>query len=161
MNALLFAYGNYDRQDDGVSWHIIRKVAAKFSFDLPPLPDEITGEIVPGLTWHFDLQLTPNDAEYISNFEHVLFIDAHTGAIPQDVSWTEVKPEFQTSPMTHHFTPQSCMSLVQVLYKQQPHAILVSVRGYEFEFLQVLSPQCSINADLAVERIYQYIQSIR
>ncbi|HMN11274.1 MAG TPA: hypothetical protein PKD55_02980 [Bellilinea sp.] len=158
MKTLLFAYGNYDRQDDGVSWHIIRKVARDLNIDLPFLPSDLTGELTDSLIWHFDLQLTPNDAEYISEFDRVIFLDAHTGAVPEEVSWIKVHPEFQTSPMTHHFTPQSCISLVQVLYHREPEAILITVRGYEFEFSQLLSRQCEENAEIAAQKVIEFLR---
>jgi len=79
MNTLLFGYGNIDRQDDGVAWHILRGVAGHFGVELPEVPDDPVIELFADLTCKFALQLTPENAEEIAKFEQVFFIDAHTG----------------------------------------------------------------------------------
>jgi Ni,Fe-hydrogenase maturation factor len=50
-----------------------------------------------------------------------------------------VQPEYQTSPFTHHLTPEMLLSMCETLYNKTPEAILISVRGFEFGFETELS----------------------
>ena len=141
MKLLLFGYGNIDRQDDGVAWHILRGVAEHYQVMLPTVPEETNCVLSPAITTTFALQLTPESAEWVAAFDEVIFIDAHTGSVADLLHVEELNANFQTSPFTHHLTPQSCLALAGSLYEKAPKARLISVRGYEFGFAQSLSEQ--------------------
>jgi hydrogenase maturation protease len=154
---LVIGYGNPDRQDDGVAWHILRALAKKL--DLPtPLTYDDEFPINDRLDFAFYLQLTPEMAEELSAYERVCFVDAHTGDIPQPVRMIEVQSEFQRSPFTHHLTPQSLVAMCATIYGRQPQAALLSVRGYRFLFDRELSPETSALVEQAVELIETWIQ---
>lgn len=153
MKTLLFGYGNIDRQDDGVAWHILRGVAEQYQVNLPAFPEEMTTEITEFLTCSYALQLTPESAEWVSQFDSVIFIDAHTGSVEEPLHLVDLDANFQTSPFTHHLTPQTCLALAESLYGRAPAAKLISVRGYEFGFSQQLSAQTSELASQAIHRI--------
>ena len=157
MKILLFGYGNIDRQDDGVAWHVLRGVAERYGVILPVFPEETTIEITETLTSTYALQLTPESAEWVSQFDKVIFIDAHTGSIEELLHVEELGSNFQTSPFTHHLTPQTCLALAESLYGKAPQAILVSVRGFEFGFSQILSAQTRELAMQAIRKIVIYI----
>ncbi len=150
MKLLLFGYGNIDRQDDGVAWHILRGVAEHYHFVLPTVPEETNNNITLDITVTFALQLTPESSEWVSQFDQVVFIDAHTGAIEEPLHIEDLDANFQTSPFTHHLTPQTCLALADSLYGKTPKARLISVRGYEFGFAQSLSEQTGELARQAV-----------
>ena len=158
MNTLFIGYGNPDRQDDGVAWHVLTGLASQLGLETStsweePLP------CAPGTTFAFHLQLTPEMAEDISTFDRVCFVDAHTGKIPENVQVVDVNPEYQTSPFTHHLTPEMLLSMGQELYQKTPEAILVSVRGYEFGFETELSPFTSSLVTEAVERTVGWLKA--
>jgi len=113
----------------------------------------------PGTTFAFHLQLTPEMAEDISTFDRVCFVDAHTGNIPDNVQLVELAPEYQTSPFTHHLTPEMLLSMCQSLYERVPEAVLVSVRGYEFGFDADLSPFTGSLVSEAVERARGWLEA--
>lgn len=156
--VLIFGYGNPDRQDDGVAWHILRRVA-ELRRDLP-LPgtcdDEFTNSD-PDVTFLFDLQLTPDMAEFVAGFDQVVFVDAHTGAVPEEIHNEELTPHYQRSPFTHHMTPQTLLSFAQSLYSSSITGRLISVRGYEFGFSNDLSPRTRELAVIAADLILQYL----
>ncbi|MEW6502541.1 MAG: hypothetical protein AB1457_01100 [Chloroflexota bacterium] len=154
---LLLGYGNVDRQDDGIAWHILRKVATNRGVQLPEVPDQFLYEVSSSLTIGFALHLIPEHAEWLSRVERVLFIDAHTGSIPQEISFTILSPQFEPSPFTHHLTPSTCLALCSALYHTAPQAALLSVRGYDFNFSQSLSPFASQILDPAVERVVEWL----
>lgn len=157
MKTLLLGYGNVDRQDDGVAWHILAGVGKRLGV---PVPDSIEEEfpLSDGETeLMFFLQLTPELAETVATYDRVCFIDAHTGHVPNDLNIEPVTGEFQASPFTHHLTPSSCLSLAQALYSKMPEAILVSVRGFQFGFSRELSAETQSLAAEAVESILGWL----
>ena len=154
--TLLIGYGNLDRQDDGVAWHILMALLKRFDYSLPSHPDDEIFEIESNPAFMFLLQLTPELAEDIAGYERVCFIDAHTSAIPEELHVAEVSPIFQNSPFTHHITPQTCISLASTLYDVTPEALLVSIRGYEFDFSRQLSQQTQALVSQAVQTIWEW-----
>jgi hydrogenase maturation protease len=156
--TLIIGYGNPDRQDDGVAWHILTRLAQELGRPIPSIDEGFfpSGEN-PDLL--FNLQLIPELAETISAYRRVCFVDAHTGNVPEDMNVVEVKAEYQRSPFTHHMTADTCLSLVHTIYGQTPQAILVSVRGYEFGFSHELSPATLQLAEQAVARIMTWLAS--
>ncbi len=158
QKTLILGYGNPDRQDDGVAWHILVKIALKAGFSPPESPDEDFTLLEGNPALIFALQLTPEMAETLAAYERICFVDAHTGKVQEDLRISEVKPLFQSSPLTHHMTPESCLALAASLYGRAPDARLVSVHGYHFEFEQSLSPETARLAEQAVVAIQQWLE---
>ncbi len=155
---LLIGYGNPDREDDGVAWHILRALTIKLGLDAPQsYEDEFPESEL--IDFVFYLQLTPEMAEDISEYQHVCFIDAHTGNIPEPVRLIDVKSEFQRSPFTHHLTPQSLLSMCETIYEKKPDAALLSVLGHRFLFSRALSEETSRLVPQAVILIWDWIKT--
>ncbi|HEY3312895.1 MAG TPA: hydrogenase maturation protease [Anaerolineales bacterium] len=153
---LLIGYGNPDRQDDGVAWHILQAITIKLGLPAPAsYEDEFPANGL--LDFAFHLQLTPEMAEDISAYERVCFVDAHTGDIPEPVRLIEVESEFQRSPFTHHLTAQSLLSMCETIYNTKPRAALLSVRGYQFGFARDLSKQSRALVPQAVRLIEAWL----
>ncbi|MCA2003052.1 MAG: hypothetical protein LDL51_14405, partial [Chloroflexi bacterium] len=98
----------------------------------------------------FQLQLTPELADEISAYDYVCFFDAHTGNIPEMVRLVELESVFQRSPLTHHLTPQSLLSICETLHGGRPEAALLSVLGHHFRFSRSLSAQTAALVPQAV-----------
>ncbi len=155
---LVLGFGNIDRQDDGVAWHVLYHLAERLRYPLPPPGEDdldIRGDLADLL---YTLQLTPEIASDLAQYDRVCFVDAHTGNIPNDVDIHPIQPQFQTSPLTHHMTPETTLSFASSLYGHAPQAILVSVRGYRFEFERSLSPETSRLANQAGEAILEWLK---
>ncbi len=140
-NTLLIGYGNPDRGDDGVAWHLLNLILKENGCKEDDLFSSDIIHVRDGLDIWFNFQLLPEMAETVAGYERVVFIDAHTGEVKEEISLVPVKPEFQNSPLTHHFTPSSCLALAQSLTGKYPEAWLLSVRGYEFAFSRELTAQ--------------------
>lgn len=149
---LIIGYGNPDREDDGVAWHILRALTEKLGLDSPNSYEDEFPESE-RIDFQFHLQLTPEMAEDISIYEYVCFVDAHTGNIPEPVRLIGVESEFQHSPFTHHLTPQSLMSMCETIYGRMPDAALLSVLGHRFLFTRQLSKETTRLVPQAVELI--------
>ena len=155
---MLIGYGNPDREDDGVAWHILRALTIKLGLDSPEsYEDEFPA--FPLIDFAFHLQLTPEMAEDIRTYEHVCFIDAHTGSIPEPVRLIDVESEFQASPFTHHLTPQSLLSMCETIYGARPEAALLSVLGHRFLFSRQLSEETAELVSPAVELIWDWMNA--
>jgi hydrogenase maturation protease len=157
--SLILGYGNADRQDDGVAWHILNLLAKRFGRRASPSPGEgidIKGGPADLL---FVLQLTPELAETIAGYDRVCFVDAHTGRVEAELNTEAVLSEFQASPFTHHLTPASCLAICEHLYGKHIEGLLVSVRGYEFGFSLSLSEKTASLAVQAAEYIWQWLDA--
>lgn len=155
--TLIIGYGNADRQDDGVGWHMIRKLAEKIGCEVPDdpgAPIEIDNEVVDLL---YILQIYPELAETLSHYQRVCFVDAHTADIKEDICWSEISPAFERSPLTHHMSPKTVLSISATIYGTTPDTILVSIRGFSFKFLRELSPRTAALTDEATDRIWAWI----
>jgi hydrogenase maturation protease len=157
-DTLIMGYGNADRQDDGAGWHILKKLADRMGHDAPDEPGEGIDVHTNIVDLHFILQIYPELAETISHYNRVCFIDAHTADIPEEISWVELDPEYEKSPLTHHMSPKTVLSIVATIYNKVPEAILVSVRGFSFQFERSLSPKTAALAKKAEKRIWEWIQ---
>ena len=157
--ALIIGYGNPDREDDGVAWHILDRLAERLG---RPEPAQ-TADSLEGADGAPDmlclLQLDPDLAEAAADYDRVCFVDAHTGAYAEDVRIEEVAAEFQTSPFTHHMTPETVLALAATLRGRAPQGIIVSVRGYRFGFAHALSPATAQLAEAATERIMAWLSA--
>lgn len=155
---LLLGYGNPDREDDGVAWHILRALAVKMGL---PAPDSYEDDFpeTPLVDFAFHLQLTPEMAEDISHYQYVCFVDAHTGNIPEEVRLIEAESDFQRSPFTHHLTAQSLLSICETLYMTKPNSALLSVRGYQFLFSRTLSEQTAALVPDAVNLVWDWLNA--
>ena len=155
--ALILGYGNVDRQDDGVAWHVLARLAKNLGRAFPLTPDDEIQSTSSPPDLLFVLQLVPEHAETISQYGRVCFVDAHTGRVPEEVQFTTVESQFQNSPFTHHLTPSTCLTLAETLYGRRPEAVLASVRGYEFGFSRSLSGRTETLVEWAVERILKWL----
>jgi hydrogenase maturation protease len=158
MRTLVVGYGNADREDDGVAWHILNKLAKRLGLPESSSPEEGFSPSGGRVELLFVLQLTPELSEIISEFDRVCFVDAHTGRVHSDLHIEEVKSEFQSSPFTHHMTPATSLAISEQLYRSKPEAILVSVRGFDFGFSRSLSEKTSRLAGRAAEHIYNWME---
>ena len=157
--TLILGYGNVDRQDDGVAWHVMVGLENRLGRPGPFNPEDgfPLADSPPDLI--FVLQLTPELAETIAQYKRVCFMDAHTGNVDANIDLTQVTNDFQASPLTHHMTPSSCLAMSQTLFHGEATAVLLSIQGYEFGFSHDLSPQTGKLVQPAVEMIWGWLQT--
>ena len=156
-DTLIIGIGNADRQDDGVGWHILKNLADRLDQTVPEDPGEIVEVETDKADLMFILQIYPELAETLSHYKRVCFVDAHTADIADEISWATLKPEYEKSPLTHHMSPSTVLSICASIYDYMPEAILVSVRGYYFQFERALSPQTEKLAEQAIDRLWDWI----
>jgi Ni,Fe-hydrogenase maturation factor len=139
-DTLLLGYGNVDRMDDGLAWHVLTAVVTALGGPAPTSPDEPLVAPAGSVDCQFALQLTPELAELVTQYRRVCFVDAHMSDVPEETRLVPTLPAFTSSPFTHHLTPAACLALAQALYGQAPQAVVASARGELFGFARELSP---------------------
>lgn len=156
---LVIGYGNPDREDDGVAWYVLHALANHFQ--VPVLspgdvePDNQDSFPYPHLI--FSLQLMPEMAEMFTRYQAVCFVDAHTGIYEEELRIAPLEPGYQTSPFTHHLTPETSLLLAKMLYGQAPQGLMVSVRGYSFGYKTELTPTTAALSQTAITHIIQWL----
>jgi hydrogenase maturation protease len=156
--TLVIGFGNPDRQDDGVAWYILERLAGQLGRTVSESLDDDLCRMEPSPVLVRMPQLVPEIAEPLSCFARACFVDAHTGSYAEEIHFTALQPEHQASPFTHHLTSQSCLQLTLSLYGRVPQAVLCSVRGYEFGFGRSLSERTAALAEEALQRIRTWLE---
>lgn len=155
--TLVIGYGNQDRQDDGVAWHVLNGIAAEYEINVHDLDNPESIHVNETLDLLYLLQLVPELSERISQYQKVCFVDAHTGDIPDLIKLEEIKPKYHQSPFTHHMTPQTLLEICKAIYGDAPQALLASIRGYEFGFIDRLSDPTSNLVPEAIQKINRWV----
>ena len=155
--TLLIAYGNVDRQDDGVSYHVLN--AVRLHLGQPVLDIDDTG--LEDLGNEPDsiqvLQLGTELLDVAVDYDRLILIDAHVEAGGEGVQWHAVEPEYGPSTFTHHMTPAMFFALLQTLYHRRPEIYIVSVRGHNFDFQRDLSAATEALVEPAAEQVLTLI----
>ncbi|WP_439882706.1 hypothetical protein ACSX1A_05945 [Pontibacter sp. MBLB2868] len=90
--ALLIGIGNAARQDDGLGWAFVERVEQEGLFK---------GDLL------FRFQLNLEDAELISKYKQVIFVDAHKREIPNGFMFERCVPDAGAGFSTHQLPPKA------------------------------------------------------
>lgn len=157
--TILIGWGNPDRQDDGVAWHVLTAVAERLGL---PVPDSYEDPFECGhdqVEFLFLLQLTPELAEEIAGYERVVFIDAAVGGSGGEIVMGGVgATETHLPVLSHHLSPEALMVMTRSLYGAQTEALLLTVTGTEFQFSRELSAGVQRAVPEAAGRILAWIR---
>lgn len=157
--TLVIGYGNPDREDDGVAWYVLHALSAHFKVPVHS-PGDVqpdNQDILPYPHLIFSLQLMPEMAEMFARYDAICFVDAHTGIYEEDLRVAPLEPGYQSSPFTHHLTPETSLLLAKMLYGQAPPGLMVSVRGYSFGYKSELTPTVATLSENAVAHIIHWL----
>jgi Ni,Fe-hydrogenase maturation factor len=103
-------------------------------------------------------QLGPELAETLSEYDVVVFIDAHVEAAQWDhVHWQQIEPNYGGSMVSHHLKPQAVLALCGSLYERCPTGYTLSILGTDFDFGMTLSDTTADLVDESVERLLELI----
>jgi len=155
--TFVIAFGNRDRADDGVAYHVID--AVRQHLGQGTLEDGNTGldELGAQTDSVFLVQLVPELIDTLVNYQQVIFVDAHIRENVPDLHCAPVLPEYAMSPFTHHMTPAMLLALLQAIHHHEPVGHLVSIRGWEFDFRRGLSKKAAALVQPAADRILRLV----
>lgn len=122
--TLIFGIGNNGRQDDGLGWSFLALLETeKVPFDL-----------------EYRYQLQIEDAELISKYDNVIFVDASKTKIEEGYKLYPCLPADNYSFSTHALAPETILYLSNKLYNCLPNAQILAIQGVKWELQIGLSP---------------------
>lgn len=136
---LVYGYGNPGRQDDGLG---------------PALVGMLEEEGIPGVETDCNYQLQIEDAEAVSRFDAVVFVDASMDG-KEPFSFGGLEPSAEIAFTTHAMSPASVLALCHELYQKPVPAFLLGIRGYRWEPVEGLSDAAREN----LEEAFRFLQS--
>jgi len=157
--TLFLAYGNPDRQDDGVAWYVLQHLGREFNHPVVDWNADFYEELGQTPDFFFTLQLTPELSEILSGYDQVCFIDAHLGVDYGDLKLMPISPKYEPSTLSHHMTPQFLLEITRSNQGKAPAAVLLTIRGFEFQFVHGLSTKTKKLADQAVQQAVRWYHS--
>ena len=159
--TLVIGFGNVFRRDDGAGFAVLNALRARLG--RPPLGIDDDGfddrgHPVDTVLLH---QLVPELAEEVVPYDLVVFVDAHIGHVPELVYEEELDVCYKSATVTHTLHPCSVLALTLELHGRCPRGVLLSIRGYDFEFGEGLSDGTAALVPEAVERIVALVEADR
>ena len=156
--TLVIGFGNIDRADDGVAFHVINTLRRRLG--QKALSEEDTGleDLGAPVDSVFLSQLAPELMDTLTEYRQVIFVDAHVYETIEDLHCAPVVPEYAPSTFTHHLTPGALLALLKTLYGIEPAGHLVSIRGYDFDFHRDLSTNTRALVESAADCILQILK---
>ena len=134
--TLFLCYGNPGRLDDGLGAAFAAAFAAPEGVDVEA-----------------DYQLSVEDAETLSHYRTVVFVDAAASG-PEPFSLRRVDPEgAMLSFSSHSVSPAALLALARQLFSAETEGYVLAIRGYDFDdFGERLSAGARRNLRAALER---------
>jgi hydrogenase maturation protease len=132
--VLVLCWGNPGRLDDGLG---------------PCLAERLESLKLDGVKIESAYQLQIEHADQVARADLVVFVDAAATG-PSPFLARPLGPMGRPAFSTHALEPGTILALARELYGADPRAILVGVRGYEFDgFGERLSPRAEDNLEAA------------
>jgi hydrogenase maturation protease len=150
---LVIGFGNVHRRDDGVGFVVLNSVRERLgrhSLDVENDGFNDLGHEIDTLLLH---QLMPELAETIAPYALVIFLDAHMRTIPDLIREEELVANYNSTIVPHQLHPRTVLALAHELYGSKSRGVLLSIRGYDFDFGEELSAQTAALVPSAVSRV--------
>jgi hydrogenase maturation protease len=155
VRYLVIGYGNPSRRDDGVGLAVVNGLRARLGNAALDEGDDGYAGLGSDIDTLFLQQLMPELAETLAQYERVWFIDAHLGIYPEIVRRSALTAGLDPAMVSHHLKPETLLVLADQLYGHAPQAELISIRGFDFDFGEELSPATVEGVRQVVEDLWQ------
>jgi hydrogenase maturation protease len=136
-SSLIYGIGNVGRRDDGLGWAFIDRLEAH-----QPLPRAVL---------HRNYQLNLEDADLISEFARVLFVDATKDPAVSSFSLTRPEPKLDFSFTSHAMSVPTILATAKQCFGYLPEVYLLAIRGYEWELQMGLTEPAQQNLGDSLE----------
>lgn len=127
--TIVLGIGNNGRQDDGLGWMFLDFLEEQNS----------------NIDIEYRYQLQIEDADLISNYNTVIFVDATKEDTEDGFYLKPCQPSEAYSFSTHALNPETILYLSQKLYNHSPDASIFAIQGYDWELKIGLSDQGMAN----------------
>ena len=135
-SSLIYGIGNVGRQDDGLGWAFIDWIEAE--------------SMCPKAEVMRNYQLHLEDADLISRYERVLFVDASKESSLGAFSVEAERPNMDFSFTSHAISIPSIMATCQQCFQRLPEVYVLAIKGYEWELKMGLTTKAQFNLNLAL-----------
>ena len=130
---IILGIGNNGRQDDGLGWMFLDFLEEQNS----------------DIDIEFRYQLQIEDADLISNYDTVIFVDATKEETEEGFYLKPCHPSEKYSFSTHALAPETVLYLSHKLYDHNPDAFIFAIQGYDWELKMGLSEKGTVNLEKA------------
>jgi hydrogenase maturation protease len=135
--SLIYGIGNSGRQDDGLGWAFIDRL------------EQIRPRSRARLRRTYQLSL--EDADLISRYTRVLFVDATKDPAVESFTLSRPEPKLDFSFTSHAISVPSILATTQQCFEHVPGAYLLAIRGYEWELQEGLTSPAQHNLSHSLE----------
>ena len=136
---LIYGYGNPGRRDDGLGVIMTEMIE-----------NWVKSNNLTQIDVDSNYQLNVEDAEKISSYGLVIFVDASQEEDLPGFKMTDIVPNKNMVEFTMHaVSPAYILHLTNDLFNKHPDAKLLSIRGYRWEFKEGLSEKAQHNLESA------------
>jgi hydrogenase maturation protease len=137
LTSLIYGIGNSGRQDDGLGWAFIDRLE-----QIRPRPRARLRRTY---------QLSLEDADLISRYTRVLFVDATKDPAVESFTLSRPESKLDFSFTSHAISVPSILATSQQCFEHVPDAYLLAIRGYEWELQQGLTSPAQHNLSQSLE----------
>ena len=142
---LIIGIGNSGRVDDGLGWAFIDRIK----------------DIVPdNFSCVYKYQLQIEDAELLSHYSIVYFVDAHIEQWENGYKVIPCYPKDTYSFSTHELSPETVLFLSSTIYNKIPEAYILGISGHSFELEIGLSDKAKENLSNALNYFNEKILNL-
>ena len=131
--TIVLGIGNNGRQDDGLGWMFLDFLEEKDS----------------SIDVEYRYQLQIEDADLISNYDRVIFVDATKEDTEDGFYLKPCHPSEEYSFSTHALNPETILYLSQKIYNHKPEAYIFAIQGFDWELKIGLSEKGTANLEKA------------
>ena len=158
-HTLVCGFGNLYRRDDGAGRAVVNALRKRMGRVPLSTMDDGFDDLTRSVDTVVLHQLVPEIADTVADYDLVIFVDAHVPDLPDPLHEEPITPADRAPSFVSHQTPPGVLlDLAQRMYGHTPHAVMLSLRGYDFDFGEGLSPQTAALVPVAVERIMSLAQ---
>jgi hydrogenase maturation protease len=140
---LVLGYGNPGRGDDALGPELARGI-------------EMLG--LPGVASDADYQLNLEHGAALAECGVAVLVDASRDA-PEPFSFRRLAPAAEIAFSSHAISPEGVLAVAEEHFGGAPETWLLGVRGYEFDFVEGMSPCAQRNLHAALEFLQGWIQA--
>ncbi len=139
--VLIYGYGNPGRQDDGIGNQMANMVQSW-----------IETHHLTCMETDSNYQLNIEDAEKISQWDIVVFVDATKEARINEYTFNTVEPsDAQVEFTMHAVSPAYVVHLAEKLFGKKPETHVLAIKGYEYELKEGLTDCAKLNLEQAFQ----------
>lgn len=141
--VLVYGYGNPGREDDGLGIEMTKMVQ-----------NWIDKHELDCMTTDSNYQLNIEDADKVSEWDIVVFVDASKDEYLHEFIFKKVEPSDAKVEFTMHaVSPSYVLHLCEKLFQKSPETYVLGIKGYEWGFKEEITD----NAKLNLEQSFQYL----